>query len=150
MKFLPFFLLTLLSSSPAWAVADFSGRWIAASGKVSGVVKGSCSKVEIEIEQKEGVLLTKIYDAACGLYGSSWGPVEQTIRDGKVFEGEEEVGTISEDTLLTTSRDGNVSYAYNLRLRPNPDGSLSLDTYYGVQNGAGAIVIEASLKKAQP
>jgi hypothetical protein len=113
-------------------------------------VKGSCTKVGLAIEQKDGALLTKLYDAECGLYGSSWGPIEQTLRDGKVFEGEDEVGTISEDTLLTTSRDGNTSYAYNLKLLPNPDGSFSLATYYGVQNGAGAIVIESTLKKVQP
>lgn len=146
------FLLPLLFSSPAWAVGDFSGHWLATSGKISSNIglKGTCSKVEIIIEQTPDNLHTEKYSAKCSLFDSDWGPIDQTIRNGKVFEGDEEVGTITEDTFKTMAPDGNVSYAYNMKLIRNADGSFSMDSYYGTGNGFGAIVIEATLQKVKP
>lgn len=147
MKYL---LLSLLFSSATLAadVANFSGHWIAPSGKVNSNVglKGECSKIELVIEQNANVIRTKLYKADCGNYSSSWGPVNQFIRDGKVYEGEgedeEEVGTITHDTLITVARSGSVSYAYNLKLHPQADGTQTLQTYYGTRNAFGSIAIE--------
>ncbi|MGE3260300.1 MAG: hypothetical protein AB7K68_00830 [Bacteriovoracia bacterium] len=150
------FLLAALVSTPAFAVGNFSGHWLTTTGKINSTVgiKGDCSKIEIVIEQKEGLLLTKQYRANCGTYDSNWGPVAQTIRDGKVFEGEgedeEQVGTITDTTLITVSRSGGVSYAYNLKLHPQPDGSVLLQSYYGVKNAVGAIAIEGLMLQASP
>lgn len=147
--------LTFLLSTPAFAVANFSGHWIATTGKVNSTVgiKGDCSKIELDIEQNQTVVRTKIYKADCGTYSSHWGPVDQFIKDGKVYEGEgedeEQVGTISEDTLITVSREGSVAYAYNLKLQKKPDGSFALQTYYGVKNAVGAIAIEGIAERVR-
>lgn len=154
MKYL--ILTACLISTPAFAVANFSGHWFTNTGKLSSTVglKADCTRIEITIEQKEGSLLTKDYRADCGTYGPHWGPAEEIIKGGKVFEGEgedeEEVGTISGDTLITVSHSGGVAYAYNLKLHPNPDGTATLQSYYGVKNAVGTIVIEGNLQKVKP
>lgn len=152
MKLLTAFLL-LSSSALAAPVADFSGHWIVHGGTVRSNVglKGECSQIELKIEQTATLLRTQLYKADCGNYSTHWGPVDQFIRDGKVYEGEgeeeEEVGTISGDTLLTLARSGSVVYAYNLKLHPTADGSKTLQTYYGVKNAIGAIAIEGMAEK---
>jgi hypothetical protein len=141
----------LLLLTPAIAFgSDLTGHWIASVGKVSSNVglNSNCTKVEIEIEQRPGTLTVKRYHSDCGLYGSTWGPDVMTVKpDGKVFEGEDEVGTFSGNTLMTISHDGGVDYAFNLKLIQAADGSETLESYYGVHNGTGAIVTEADLKR---
>ncbi|MGZ3725759.1 MAG: hypothetical protein ACXWPX_08180 [Pseudobdellovibrio sp.] len=129
----------------AQEVANFSGHWIANEGKVSSTVglNSKCSKVEIEIEQTATEILTKVYDAQCDMFGSKWGPIHQQIKDGKVYEQGEEVGTISGDTLITVSQSGSYQYAYNLKIATLPNGQKTLQSYYGTKGGVGAIVIEA-------
>lgn len=143
-------LLLVLSSisqgQQAKTVANFSGHWIATDGKVSSNVglNSACTQVEILIQQTETEILTEVYNAECKLFGSKWGPIHQQIRDGKVYEQDEEVGMISSDTLITTSTSGTSKYAYNLKLIQNSDGIKSLKSYYGTQAAIGAIAIEAT------
>ena len=145
------YLLSLfLVLSPAAAFGEgLSGHWSANAGKVSSNVglNSSCTKVEIDLDQQPGTLTVKRYHSDCGLYGSTWGPDVMTIKDGKVFEGEDEVGTLTGDTLMTISHDGGTDYAFNLKLIQLPDGTSKLETYYGVRNGTGAIATEADLTK---
>jgi hypothetical protein len=147
-------LLAALLSLPALAsapVADFSGHWAATEGKVSSPIpglSGDCTRLELVIEQDAARIETKKYSAACALFSSDWGPVAQTIRDGKVYEGDKQVGTIDATTMITVAQDGNVAYAYNLRLGADAEGAY-LDTYYGTKNAVGSVVIEARLRKTR-
>ena len=138
--------LFLLFSTQAFAIANFSGHWIANSGQLSSNVglSAKCTKVEVEIVQTEQVIETKIYDATCGLFGSKWGPIKQDIKDGKIFEAGIEVGTIDDDTLITVSTSGTYQYAYNLKLIKAADGSTQLMSYYGTRGSLGAMVTEAT------
>ena len=148
-------LITLLSTPFHFAhaanTANFSGHWLATTGKLSSTVgfKADCTHVEIIIEQNETSLVTKLYKADCGMYSPSWGPVTQTIHEGKVFEGEDEVGTISSDTLMTLSRSGTAEYAYNLKLIQGADGKPVMETYYGARTSAGAMVVEGNLERVR-
>lgn len=129
--------------------ADFTGHWLANDGKVSSNVgiSGKCTKVEIVIEQTPDALVTKSYVAKCNLFDTDWGPIRQDVKNGKVYEGKEEVGTFDGTTLKTISKDGQYNYAYNLRIGQAADGTPTLQTYYGAQGGVGAMVVEATLKK---
>ncbi len=149
-KILALILLFVLSGTgqaqQAKAIANFSGHWIATDGKVSSNIglNSNCSRVEILIQQSETEILTQVYNAECNLFGSKWGPIRQQIRDGKVYEQDEEVGTISTDTMITISASGTSKYAYNLKLVQNADGTKSLKSYYGTQGAIGAIATEAT------
>jgi hypothetical protein len=123
-------VMALAGPSEAFAVADFSGTWVASSGTVSSTIgiSSTCTKITIQVVQTATEIRTDVYNAECTSFGSKWGPITQYIRAGKVFErdsngDEEEVGTISEDTLITVSNSGTMQYAYNLKLVPQPDGS---------------------------
>lgn len=143
--------LVIAQPSAAFAVADFSGTWVAPAGTVSSTVgiSSTCTKITIQVVQTATEIRTEIYNAECKSYGSKWGPITQYIRNGKVFErdgngNEEEVGTISEDTLITVSQSGTMQYAYNLKLVPQPDGSKKMMSYYGTKGPIGAIVTEGT------
>lgn len=140
------FLLILVLPLQSMAIANFTGHWIANSGKLSSNVglSANCTKVEIEIVQTQDVIETKIYDATCGIFGSKWGPIKQDIKDGKIFEAGVEVGTINEDTMITVSTSGTYQYAYNLKLIRSADGRKQLMSYYGTKGGIGAMVTEAT------
>jgi len=139
----------LLAGFKAQAVADFTGHWRATNGKVSSTIgiTANCSRVEITIRQTATALLTEKYESDCGLYGSNWGPVKEDLHGSQVSEQGTVVGSISDTTLKTVSQDGGINYAYNLRLIAGPNGQPQMESYYGTQNGAGAIVIEATLEK---
>jgi hypothetical protein len=130
-------------------IANFSGHWVAQSGALSSTIgiKAQCSNVDIVIEQTDTQILTKSYKSDCGLWGVHWGPIPQEIRNGKIYEKGVEVGTITSDTLITVSTDGSYKYAYNLRLKKAADGHVVMDSYYGTQGAAGAIVTEATHEK---
>lgn len=138
-------LLVLSVQSHAQDVADFTGRWVAAAGTISSTIglSSKCSSVEIEIIQTVDVIETKLYKATCDLFGSTWGPITQEIRNGKIYEDGEEVGTITKDTMITVSTSGTMQYAYNLKLIQSPSGQKQLMSYYGTRGGVGAIVTEA-------
>ncbi len=140
------FLLSLILPFQSMAIANFTGHWIATSGKLSSNVglSAKCTKVEIEIVQTQGVIETKIYDATCGMFGSKWGPIKQDIKDGKIYEAGVEVGTINDDTMITVSTSGTYQYAYNLKLIQSADGKKQLMSYYGTKGGIGAMVTEAT------
>ena len=70
--------------------------------------------------------------------------------NGEVFAEGAKIGTISEDTLMTLLPGGTVTYAFNLKLIKNANGSTSLQTYYGAQNGVGGIATEGTLQKVAP
>jgi hypothetical protein len=141
--------LVFLPSPAKAAVADFSGHWVADKGTVSSNVglHSECSAVTIDIEQTSTKLTVKQYKSECALFGSTWGPSEMTLKDGKVFEDGEEVGTISGDTLITISPSGTAAYAFNLKLIKGDDGQSVLESYYGVKNGVGAIATEANHRR---
>ena len=144
-----FFFLAIAHATPAFA-AGFSGHWTATTGTVSSNVglHSTCTQISIDITEAPGQLTISRYHSECSYFGSNWGPDVMTIKEGKVFEGEDEVGTISDDTLLTVSQDGGAAYAFNLKLLKNADGSETLQSYYGVRNSTGAIATEANLTKA--
>lgn len=124
---------------------NFSGHWVANSGKVSSNIglNSPCSKVEILIQHTDDQIRTEYYKSDCQMFGAKWGPVVQNIKDGKVFENGVEVGTITEDTLMTTSTSGTYKYAYNLKLKVSDEGELILNSYYGTQGAIGAMATEA-------
>ncbi len=133
----------------SFAVANFSGHWVADSGTVSSNIglNSKCSKVEIIIEQTEKTILTKKYQADCALYGTKWGPIPDDYENGKVFEDGVEVGTVSDTTLMTLTRSGSAQYAYNLKLSQAATGEWQLQSYYGTKTAAGAMATEATLRK---
>lgn len=134
------------------AVGDFSGHWTADKGTVSSNLglRSDCTKVELDIAQTADKLTVRKYKSDCNLFGSSWGPDEMTLKDGKVYEDGDEVGTITGDTLMTIAPSGTVAYAFNLKLVKGADGQPVLESYYGVKNATGAIATEANLTKAAP
>lgn len=131
---------------------DFSGDWVGTSGQVKSDfgLSSSCSKIEIEIRQSEGLLLTEKYISTCDQFGSSWGPVREVIRDGRVYEGQQEVGTFDGQNLITKSQDGSISYLYNLRMSMGRDGQPRLQSVYGVQNYLGTATTEGELVRVSP
>ncbi|NDD92205.1 hypothetical protein EBZ37_08980 [bacterium] len=81
---------------------------------------------------------------------SDWGPIELEIRESKLWNPEEpteQVGSI-EGNILRTLFSGGAAYAFNLRLNPpaSPSHEPTLDSYYGVKNVFGTIVIEGQLR----
>ena len=76
--------------------------------------------------------------------------VVQEIRDGKIFEQGEEVGTIDDTTMITVSRSGSYQYAYNLRLHKSAEGIETLESYYGTKGIIGAMITEAMHEKVAP
>ncbi len=143
-----------LISSQAFAVVDFNGRWVANSGKVSSTMSGlggDCTKVEIYIKQTETQLITETYNADCGLWSKKFSNKVLELRDGKVFEqhGEnlDEVGTISDTTLMTLTTSGVYQYAYNLKKTFDEVNGYTVQSYWGTKGSAGAIVVEALHKR---
>lgn len=143
--------VAIATPQAAFAVADFSGTWVAPAGTVSSTIgiSSTCTKITIQVVQTASEIRTDLYNAECKSYGSKWGPITQYIRGGKVFErdsngDEEEVGTISEDTLITVSQSGTMKYAYNLKLVTQPDGSKKMMSYYGTKGAIGAIATEGT------
>ena len=141
----------------AWgssAVTNFSGNWvglgvITQKSPWTGKKTEPCRSVEIKITQTEALLRIERYRGHCGLLDSDWGPIELEIRDSKLWNPEEpteQVGSI-EGNILRTLFSGGAAYAFNLRLNPSAAGSQqpTLDSYYGVQNVFGTIVIEGQL-----
>ncbi len=135
--------LSLLSSASYGY--NFSGHWVAQGGQVSSNIglSSPCSKVEILIQHTDDQIRTEFYKSDCQMFGTKWGPVVQDIKDGKVFEKGVEVGTITDDTLITVSSSGTYKYAYNLKLKKSDQGELRLNSYYGTKGAIGAMATEA-------
>ena len=133
----------------AFAIGDFSGHWISEGGEVVSDLglNSKCSRIEIVIEQTDIEIVTKQYTSTCDLFGSSWGPMVQQIENGKVFEHGEEVGTVDDTTLVSVAPSETVFYLYNLQLVPAADGSMELESVYGVKNYLGTIRTMAHLKR---
>jgi hypothetical protein len=143
------FILLLSLTFKSWAVANFEGRWIATEGEVVSTLglNSKCSRIEIIIKQTTNEIITEKYESTCELYGSTWGPVLQTIKDGKVYEHDELVGTIDEESLLTTAPSGTVFYIYNLSLISDSSGQIQLKAEYGVRNYLGTLLTTARLSR---
>ena len=84
-----------------------------------------------------------------------------TIKKGKVYKEEDEIGELTGNLLRTLDTSGGVQYAFNLKLIPGatvtppfdaPSATIppTLETYYGVKSMMGAIVIEGNLKPFKP
>jgi len=136
-------VVTLCFSATGWAVGHFEGHWVSKTGKVTSNIgiNGDCTKVEILITQDEHQLLTKSYRAECGTYSSDWGPVPEEIHGGQILEGGDQVGTIDDKALKTSTPDSGVLYNYNLELQ----GAGRMHSTYGTQNFVGSITIEADM-----
>jgi hypothetical protein len=155
--------LTLMSSmfglSAFAQVADFSGHWVGTGTiyekplLVGDTQQSTCSKIELWMEQGAGTLTTKRYLATCGWISPDSGPNHMKIaNDGKVtdMDEDEEIGTLKNDTLITIDdSSGTVTYAFNLKVSGSA-GERSLQSYYGVRNGMGSVVIEALDMKLVP
>lgn len=144
----------LFSTSSVFAVADFNGRWVANSGKVSSTMAGlggDCTKVEIYVRQTETQLITDTYNADCGLWSKKFSNKVLEIREGKVFEQHgdslDEVGTISDTTLMTLTTSGVYQYAYNLKKTFDEVNGYGMQSYWGTKGSAGALVVEAVHKR---
>ncbi|MEO5667004.1 MAG: hypothetical protein ABIR96_02985 [Bdellovibrionota bacterium] len=142
-------------------VTDFTGHW-AGTGQMiqrnpwTGNKTEPCSKIDITIVQVSDRFTMQHYDATCGMIAPDWGPMKLEIHGSKLvehFEGEEpeEVGGIEGNVLKTIFHES-ATYAFNLRLNAPvaPSTAPTLDSYYGVQNGAGTIVIEGRLDPVSP
>ena len=128
---------------------DFSGHWTG-SGQITqrsltGTDTKPCSLVDLSITQTPSKITLKRYHAICGLLDSDWGPDVMDIRGDKIFEYGEETGTLQGNLLKTLSSDGGVQYAFNLRLSSEIGKTPILESYYGVNNMTGTIVIEGKL-----
>jgi hypothetical protein len=144
-----FWAVLVLGLAPwaTWA-ADFTGHWSGSGIMTQKSLYGSpstapCSRIEITLEHISDRLTIERYHAVCGQIDSDWGPHSLEIRGTEIFEEGERTGTLEGDLLKTLSSSGGVEYAFNLRLKAE-----KLETYYGVRNMAGAIVIEGSLDRA--
>ena len=154
MKITALILLPFLcaASGRAEDAVNFSGRW-KATGTFTERRTGAppttspCSEVSVAITHAGNTLTVDNYKADCGTIKTDWGPIAMTIKNGKVYEGDEETGTLAGNLLKTTSKSGGVSYAFNLRLTPASKTSPAiLATYYGVGSAMGAMVIEGNLQ----
>jgi hypothetical protein len=157
------FALTLMSSmfglSAFAQVADFSGHWVGTGTMyekpllIGNPTQMACSKIEVWMDQSAGNLTTRRYLATCGVVSPDWGPSHMKIAtDGKVTDSDEdeEIGTLKNDTLITVDdSSGTVTYAFNLKVSGSA-GERALQSYYGVRNGMGSIVIEAMGMKLAP
>ena len=132
---------------------NFSGHWKGA-GLMSDTQgnKTPCSEIEIVIRQTPDSMKIELYNAQCGQLNSNWGPYVMGLKNGKVFDGEddEQIGEIRGNIMKTLSG-SSIQYAFNLRLNEaplnkEPKTAPTLDSYYGVRNALGAIVIEGNLK----
>lgn len=148
MKYI-FFILFLSFIQNVQAIGDFSGHWIANSGEVKSNIglSSTCSKIEVIIEQTETEIVTKRYESTCDLYSSSWGPVAQTIADGKVYEDDLQVGIVDDTTLVSTAPSGTAAYIYNLILGVDSKGERTLTVEYGVKNYVGTIITTGVFNK---
>ncbi len=148
-SFLALALWLFSFSANADDIANFSGHWVASSGKVTSTIglTDTCSRVEIVIEQTADQLITKSYKSDCNRYGSKWGPVTEILKNGKVYEDENEVGTIDSTTMTTKSADGATAYLYNLQLTKEASGTIALKSVYGAQSSVGTITTEATLTR---
>lgn len=144
--------LTLALAPTLAGAVNFSGVWtgtgtMTQASPFLGNKSSPCSLVEVALEHLPNKLTIQHYHAICGTTDSDWGPSSMEIRGEKTFENDTETGTLIGDTLKTIANDGGVEYAFNLRLKAVPDGQRPvLETYYGVRNMAGAIVIEGNLE----
>jgi hypothetical protein len=135
--------------------ADFSGHWVGTGTiyqkplLVGNPTQSPCSKIELWMEQTAATLTTRHYTATCGAISPDWGPDVMQIKDGKVIEQGDEIGTLKGDTLITVDDTGSVSYAFNLKVTGTGD-QRTLHSYYGVKNGMGTIVIEGTSLKLVP
>ena len=147
--------LSCLISASAFAV-DFTGHWTGTGQMTQKQTFGGgaptsspCSKVDVTVEHiPEKSVNVKRYHAICGQMDSDWGPYTFEIRGEKIFVDGEETGTLTGDTMKCLQASGGVQYAFNLRLKTPPTNQPPvLETYYGVHNMMGTIVIEGSLKQ---
>lgn len=137
-------------------LTNFSGHWKGVGQMIqrspwTGNKTEACSSIEIKIVQVSDRFTMQHYDATCGYISPDWGPMNLEIHGTKLverFEDEDpiKVGSI-EGNILRTMFHESATYAFNLRLNPPASSGQSptLDSYYGVQNGMGTIVIEGQL-----
>ena len=151
------FLLSFAFADTASTV-DFTGHWSATSGTMTmvdpytGTKTSPCSLVDITLKQDTSRITIQRYHAICGLLDSDWGPHDLDIKDGKIFEDDEETGTLEGNILKTLQYDSGVAYAFNLLMKATSgtDSTPILESYYGVKNLVGTIVIEGNLNLVQP
>jgi hypothetical protein len=140
----------------ARGASHFGGHWTGAGRIIShntffGTTQGPCSLIDITIEHLPARLTIARYHAICDNLSPDWGPSVMEIREGNIFEDGEQTGTFDGDILKTLQRSGAVQYAFNLRIAPqSPADAPVLESYYGVRNAAGSMVIEGNLNAAQP
>lgn len=147
--FLSLFFTTLTYAAEP---ANFSGHWsgsgtLTMKNPFTGSETSPCSKIEITIEQLPTQLTVQRYNAQCEKLGSDWGPHVMEIRDEKIFEDDEETGTLIGNLLKTLQYSGGVAYAFNMLLKDANETQATpvLESYYGVKNMVGTIVIEGNL-----
>ncbi len=145
-----------IRSALAEELTNFTGHWKGSGQMIqrspwTGNKTEACSSIEIKIVQVTDRFTMQHYDATCGLLSPDWGPMNLEIHGTKLverFEDEDpiEVGSIEGNILRTTFHES-ATYAFNLRLNPPAASGKdpTLDSYYGVQNAMGTIVIEGRL-----
>ena len=138
------FIFLVYSVTSKATLADFSGTWVGLGSVTSTFgVKGKCSSLEIEIQQTPNELRVNRYHAACDLLDTDWGPSSQQIRDGKLYESGEEVGSIYGTSAVSSAADSGVLYILNLKKVSDTE----LNVTYGTQNFVGTITIEGPLHR---
>lgn len=148
------FFVGLSHAQNAQDVVNFSGSWGGTGQMVSkspwtGNKTEACRSIEIRIKQSADTLSIERYRGVCGMLDSDWGPLTMQLRDSKLWDPEEpdhQVGVI-EGNILKATFSGGAAYAFNIRLNPpaSQGAKPTLDSYYGVQNAFGTIVIEGRL-----
>jgi hypothetical protein len=143
------FALIAFAAFPASAEPDLTGHWVATSGTYTDIQgkKNPCAGVEIDIKQTPDAIEIVRYNANCGLASSDWGPDPLKVRNGIVFNLDDDViGTYKEGVLVTNERIKSITYRFDLTLTQNESGE-SLTSFYGVKNVLGSLLIDSVLTR---
>lgn len=135
MKYLSLFFLTL----PAWA--QFSGDY---TGTGTAVFKSGrqyeCSEIYLRLEQTQNLFRLRDGGYHCGdLLQASFDPFKLTIRDGKLWNVEEELGSVNEQILTYKIFDPEDGSTYQLKLTKLPSGGIH---YYEDWHDGEAIALK--------
>ena len=105
--------------------------------------KRTCSEIFLALEQKEKEFRLFQGGYNCEDLKAQYAPFTLAIREGKVWDGAEEVGTITEDTFILQYYDKEEDYSFRLRLKRNASGLEYLEEW--MSEGTPALTISGAL-----
>ncbi|EQC51563.1 hypothetical protein [Bacteriovorax sp. DB6_IX] len=133
------FLLSLIYSSMALSFG-FSGVWIGSGEGQTPTTSFNCSEVEMRIHIEEDKLILRGGHYNCDSLSAEYPYSVFTIKDGVLFERDQAVGTIDEQTILLESPKDGFEMTLNLY-----NGSLYFNEAW--VDGEDYLVLGAELKR---